>query len=124
MRPGAITSVVKSLAKLCAIPIELDRLFSNMSVMSTLGIKPPGGCHLPLVGWAEFARVIQPLIERHNYGRKVTESITPPNLRSARFASAARDAIVLEFDQPVVWSDALAGQFYLDGERGKSPRED
>jgi hypothetical protein len=25
----------------------------------------------------------------------------------------------LEFDQPVVWSDTLAGQFYLDDEMGK-----
>ena len=98
---------------------SLPRLYSNLGVMSTLGIKPPGGCHFPLVGWAEFARLIQPLIERDNYGRKVTESITPPNLRSVRFTSPAKDTITLEFDQPVVWNDALTGQFYLDGEKDK-----
>ena len=98
---------------------SLPRLYSNMSVMSTLGIKPPGGCHFPLVGWAEFARLIQPLMERDNYGRKVTESITPPNLQRAHFTTAAKDAIALEFDQPIVWTDALAGQFYLDGEKDK-----
>ena len=98
---------------------SLLRLYSNMSVMSTLGIKPPGGCHFPLVGWVEFARLIQPLIERDNYRRKATASITPPNLRSARFTSAAKDAIALEFDQPIVWTDALTGQFYLDGEKEK-----
>ena len=27
-------------------------------------------------------------------------------------------AVVLEFDQPVVWSDLLASQFYLDGASG------
>jgi len=37
----------------------------------------------------------------------------------AKFTSAARDAIALEFDQPIVWTDALAGQFYLDGEKDK-----
>ena len=26
---------------------------------------------------------------------------------------------MLEFDQPVAWSDTLAGQFYLDGEKDK-----
>jgi hypothetical protein len=26
---------------------------------------------------------------------------------------------VLEFDQPVKWNNALAGQFYLDGVKGK-----
>ena len=98
---------------------SLPRLYSHLSVMSTLGIQPPGGCHFPLVGWAEFARLIQPLIERDNYGRKVTASITPPNLRSARFTRTAKDTIALEFDQPIVWNDPLTGQFYLDGEKDK-----
>ena len=61
----------------------------------------------------------QALIERGNYGRKVTEPITPPNLRGAKFTTAAKDTIALEFDQPIVWTDALAGQFYLDGEKDK-----
>ena len=37
--------------------------------MSTLGIKPPGGCHYPAAGYAEFARLICPLIERDHYGK-------------------------------------------------------
>ncbi len=97
----------------------LPRLYSHMSAMSTLGIQPPGGCHFPLLGWAEFARLIQPLIERDNYGKMPTASITPPNLVRAQFTSAAKDTIALEFDQPIVWNDALTGQFYLDGEKDK-----
>ena len=46
-------------------------------------------------------------------------SITPPNLVLAKFTTAAKDAIALEFDQPIVWTDALAGQFYLGGEKDK-----
>ena len=95
----------------------LPALFSNMSLMSTLGIVPPGPCHFPLLGWSEFANLIQPLIERDHYGKVPTASITPPNLRWAGYASDAREAIILEFDQPVVWTEALAGQFYPDGER-------
>ena len=98
---------------------SLPRLYSHMSVMSTLGVKPSGGCHYPLIGWSEFARLIQPLVERDNYGKKPTDSITPPNLLKAKFSTAAKDSIVLEFDQPIVWTDALIGQFYLDGERDK-----
>ncbi len=98
---------------------SLPRLYSNMGVMSTLGVKPEGGCHFPLAGWSEFARLIQPLIERDHYGRKVKESITPPNLLGARFTSSAKDAITLEFDQPIVWSDELIGQFFLNGEKDK-----
>ena len=97
----------------------LPQRYSNMSVMSTLGIKPPGGCHYPLAGWAEFARLIQPQLERDHYGKVFDESITPPDLRQAYFAGAAKDVIVLEFDQPVIWMNPLAGQFYLDGEKDK-----
>ena len=46
-------------------------------------------------------------------------SITPPNLVRAKFTTAAKDTIALEFDQPIVWTDMLADQFYLDGEKGK-----
>ena len=97
----------------------LPRLYSNMDIMSTLGIKPPGPAHFPLVGWAEFARLIQPLMERDFYGKVVTDSITPPNLKQAYYTSHAKDAIALEFDQPVVWTDSLATQVYLDGEKEK-----
>lgn len=93
----------------------LPQYYSNMSIMSTLGVRPPGGCHFPLAGWAEFARLIQPLIERDNYRKVPAQSITPPNLVSARHAG--KDTIELEFDQPVSWNDVLAGQFYLDGEK-------
>jgi hypothetical protein len=43
----------------------------------------------------------------------------PPNLRRARFTSALRDELVLEFDQGVRWSDSLASQFHLEGESGQ-----
>ena len=97
----------------------LPFLFSNMDAMSTLGIKPPGTCHYPLEGWAEFARLIQPLIERDFYGKVPTASITAPNLQRAFFPGSSKNEIALEFDQPVVWDEKLAGQFYLDGEGDK-----
>ena len=97
----------------------LPQLYANMSIMSTLGIRPAGGCHFPLAGWTEFARLIQPLIERDNYGKMPAASITPPNLRRVYFSGVRRDSIALEFDQPVVWMGRLAGQFYLDGEKDK-----
>ncbi|MBJ7284268.1 MAG: hypothetical protein JHD00_04135, partial [Akkermansiaceae bacterium] len=93
----------------------LPRLFSNMDCMSTLGITPAGPCHYPLVGWSEFARLMLPLIERDNYGKAPTASITAPNLKQASFAGGAKDTILLEFDQPVVWKDSLISEFYLDG---------
>lgn len=97
----------------------LPRLYSNMSIMSTLGIRPGGSCHYPLAGWSEFARLMQPQIGRDRYGKIPAVSITPPNLVRAYFAGGGKDAITLEFDQSVVWADTLAGQFYLDGEKDK-----
>ena len=93
----------------------LPSLYSRMDIMSTLGIKPGGGCHYPLAGWAEFARLMQPLLERDLYGQNFTAPITPPNLRRAAYAATEKNAITLEFDQPVLWSDSLTNQFYLDG---------
>ncbi len=97
----------------------LPQLFSNMSIMSTLGIRPEGGCHYPLAGWSEFARLIQPLIERDFYGTTPAAPVSAPNLRLASIAGAAKDVVALEFNQPVIWNDTLAGQFYLDGEKDK-----
>ena len=97
----------------------LPRQYSHMDALSTLGIRPPGGCHFPLSGWAEFARLVHPLIERDVYGKTFTAPITAPNLRRAHYSGASKDAIILEFDQPVVWRDVLVGEFYIDGEKGR-----
>jgi len=96
----------------------IPRLYSNMDILSTLGIKPPGPAHFPLKGWAVFADMLQPLIERDFYGREVNGPITAPNLERARM-TASGNAIELEFDQPVVWKPDLVGEFRLDGERGR-----
>jgi hypothetical protein len=93
----------------------LLREFSNLSVMSTLGIKPPGPAHYPPEGYAEIAHLICPLVERDNYGKVLDRSITAPDLKKAYYSSDRRDELVLEFDQEVVWADSLAGQFHLDG---------
>jgi hypothetical protein len=91
--------------------------FSNLSVLSTLGIRPPGGCHFPMEGYNAFARLLHPLLERDLYRQKSPRPITAPNLRQIRFANAERTEMVLEFDQPVVWKEALRTQFYLEGTR-------
>jgi hypothetical protein len=97
----------------------LPSAFSHLGIMSTLGIEPPGGCHYPAAGYAEFARLICPLVERDNYATVFAHSTTPPNLQCAYFAGGQKDEIVIEFDQPVKWDNALVSEFYLDGEKGK-----
>ncbi len=104
--------------KIREIQRTLPRLYSNLSVMSTLGVKPPGGCHYPLKGWTEFARLLQPLIERDFYNTKTQESISPPDLKKAYYLTTTKDTIALEFDQPIIWMDSMASQIYLDGING------
>ncbi len=94
----------------------LPKLFSNLSVMSTLGIKPPGGCHFPAAGYAEFARLLNPLIDHQLYHHSIDGPITPPNLQRAFFSTEQRDELILEFDSAIVWSDTLTSQFHFDGE--------
>lgn len=105
--------------KLREVQRNLPKLYSNLHIMSTLGIQPPGGCHFPPEGYAQFANLIRPLVERDFYGRKPTAPITPANLQHASFTNGQRDEIALEFDQPVTWDNALITQFTLDGERNK-----
>jgi hypothetical protein len=94
----------------------LPARYSNLSVMSTLGVKPPGGCHFPAAGYAEFARMIAPLMEQQLYQRRKGESLAPPNLKRAFYGNDKRDELVLEFDDDVLWADALTSQFHLEGE--------
>ncbi len=97
---------------------SLPSLYSNMDILSTLGIQPGGSCHYPLEGWSVFAERIQRLLERDFYGSQVNRPITAPNLARAYYVDADRRSIALEFDQPVVWVDQLANQFYLDDTEG------
>jgi len=93
---------------------SLPTAFSRLSVMSTLGIEPPGGCHFPAAGYAEFARLITPLIERDLYGKSFNQPITSPNLLQVRWATPSKDELLLTFDQPIDWQPTLVRQFYLD----------
>ena len=98
---------------------KLPAQFSNLRIMSTLGIKPADGCHFPTAGYAEFARLIGPLVERDQYGETPAASITAADLQRVYFTGAKKDEVVMEFDQPMKWDNALVSQFYLDGEKGK-----
>ncbi len=94
----------------------LPSKYSNLSIMSTLGIRPGGGCHFPPEGYAEMADLILPLIERDNYGINYGKAITPPNLLKAYFTSQRRNEVAIIFDQPMDWHGDLISEFYLDGD--------
>ena len=69
----------------------LPYLYSNMGIMSTLGIRPGSSCHYSAAGYAEFARLICPLVERDSYGKVFKAPITPADLRKAYYTSDRKD---------------------------------
>ena len=93
---------------------QLPKQFSNMSVLSTLGIRPGGGCHFLAEGYAAMARQLVPLVNQYNYGVEPKTSITPPNILSASFVGGRKDEIKLVFDQDVKWEEEIIERFYLD----------
>ena len=95
---------------------RLPNQFSNMSLLSTLGIRPGGGCHYLPEGYAMLARQQFPLLNRNHYGIDSNESLVSPNLESVSYTNGRRDEIRLVFDQEVEWEEEVARQFLLDGE--------
>jgi hypothetical protein len=98
---------------------SLSHFYSNMSLMSTLGIRPGSSCHYSAAGYQEFARLLTPLLERDLYGKVFTASVSAPNVIKTYYTTTAKSEIALEFDQPVTWKSSLTSEFYLDGVNGK-----
>jgi len=98
---------------------QLPGQFSNLSIMSTLGIRPPGSAHYPPEGYAVMGRLIYPLVARDHYGKVYKNPVEPANLVSARYVGPAKDEIALEFDQHMGWDKGLVEHIYLNGVAGK-----
>lgn len=87
-------------------------LFGDVTAMSTNGFSDFDGVHYDLgngTGYFQMADVAFPLIDKDLYGSVDTFRITAPNLKRAYFNSSLRNAIVLEFDQPVLWPNDSLG---------------
>jgi len=101
----------------------LPALYSNMRIMSTLGVEPGSSCHYDLAGYQMIAELMRPQVEQDHYGRvpDATETFTAPDLKSAWFTTAARNEIALGFDQDMYWpiTHDPKDYFYLDGVAGK-----
>ena len=101
----------------------LPRLYSNMSVMSTIGIinrfNARSLCHFDWDGYEQFVTLMGPLVERDNYGLVPAAPITAPDLKKAWFTTAQHNEIALEFGQEMVWKPASVVNLYLDGVKGQ-----
>ena len=94
----------------------LPTLYSNMRIMSTLGIVPGSSCHYVLDGYQKFSDLISPLVEQDCYGYSPASVLSAPNLTKAYFSTSSNNEITLVFDQNIApWIAATDGLFYLDG---------
>jgi hypothetical protein len=98
---------------------QLPKQFSSMSVLSTLGIRPGGGCHYLAEGYAAMARQLFPLVNQYNYGIEPKTSVTAPNIRSVSYLGDRKDEIKLVFDQDLKWDEEIIERFYLDDDSAK-----
>ncbi|MCX5653119.1 MAG: DUF2341 domain-containing protein [Planctomycetota bacterium] len=104
--------------KLRDVQRRLSRLYSSLSVVPTLSL-PSGACHFDLADYEKMGRSMASLVARDTCGKMFDKPITSPDLKKAYYTSDKKDAIALEFDQPMAWNEALTSQFYLDGKEGK-----
>ena len=92
----------------------LPRLYSNLDIMATVGLSGYLGCHYSAAGYTQIATVIAPLVKRDNYGLVPPQPIMAPDLKRAYYTTTNRNAIALEFGQPIVWNSAATVNFFLD----------
>ena len=93
----------------------LPYLFSNMRIMTTVGIIPGSSCHYVPAGYTKFSDLISPFVKQDNYGFTPAGIITAPDVKRVYFTTAARNEIALEFGQPMLWNSPTKALFYLDG---------
>ena len=93
---------------------KLPRLYSNMSLMHTLGLEGYEGCHYSIAGYQNIAGRVLNLVNRDFYGATPAAAVTPPNLVRAYFTSSARTAIALQFDQPMSWSSYSLPNWFVN----------
>ncbi len=101
----------------------LPRMFSRMSILSTIGIDSSLGyigCHYNATGYINLANLTAPVIERDFYNVVPPASVTAPNLQRAYYTNRHRNQIALEFDQPIFWNSLSTVHFFLDRPYSKS----
>ena len=92
---------------------SLSSLYSNMRLMSTLGIIPGSSCHYELEGYQKFSDLIGPLVEQGSYGINPNSILSAANLKKAYFTSPTHNQIALEFDQDIAWNPGATSFHHL-----------
>ncbi|MCE9520579.1 MAG: sialate O-acetylesterase, partial [Verrucomicrobia bacterium] len=115
--PGACGDTSRN-DQLREVQRTLPRLYSNMRIMSTLGIVPGSSCHYTEAGYMVFSDLIGPLVEQDSHGIVPPQPMTAPNLQRAYFTTAAKNEIALVFDLNVTWNPGATTMLFLADANG------
>ena len=89
--------------------------YADVTVLTNVGITIRyDSCHYVDDGYDRLYSQYTRLIRRDLYGRTFTVPVTSPAIQSVHWASAAHDAIFLNFNQPMVWPEPMWGRDMKD----------
>jgi hypothetical protein len=98
---------------------NFPKKYSDICVMSTVGLDGHDGCHYYENGYNQMASWIFRLVARDFYGSNDTYSIKPPDLLRAYYLNIENTKIGIDFDEEIIMPDDLNGNsikdyFYFD----------
>ncbi|OQX06754.1 MAG: hypothetical protein BWK80_50345, partial [Desulfobacteraceae bacterium IS3] len=103
----------------------LPSRYSNVEVMSTVGINEYDGCHYTTAGYKKMTEGVFRQVAKDFYGQSYDSEVKPPDIIKAYYTNAANTEIALVFNQEVVWDDNpkdgvyfLKDNILLDGNSG------
>jgi len=84
-------------AALREIQRRLPETFSNVELISTMGLPGHDGCHYTLEGYLRLAKTIIPLVQKDFYQGPNEPAMYPPTIKQAYFSKQDFSEISLEF---------------------------
>jgi len=113
--------------RLREIQRQFKQTYSDVEVMSTVGLVGHDGCHYNDDGYLEMAQWLFRLLARDFYNSQDTLNIDAPDIRAVYYQDAGHNAIRIDYDVPVTWPDdtlsaSMENYFYLDDAFGNVQR--
>lgn len=78
---------------------RLPETYSDIEVISTMGLPGHDGCHYTLDGYLRLAKNIFPLVQKEFYQGTDEPAMYPPNIKRAYFSKQDYSEITLEFQK-------------------------
>ncbi len=110
-------------SELREIQRKFAETYSDVEVMSTVGLPGHDGCHYTKIGYSKMGERIFPLVARSFYDSNFGKNADAPNISDAYFTKSKRE-ICIEFDSEIKLDDSisefkLSDQFFPNGETDK-----